>query len=248
MLATDTRGPGAERLKTKPEAVQRALTLAAAWFGISKVELYTNRTHSCHVSDTDPWTIAIGDAVLSGTSEAEKVFLFTRAIKLAASDLRAALRTDAQLFGGALRGLIRDLDPTYEPAGVDLAALDEWARRLAKVISRKVLEDLAPNTMEMAGDANFDPARLAHVCDRFAARAALVATGDFRAAVTALLRESKLTLPAGNAADAQRLLVGHPIAGDLFTFALSDACFSARDIALSSTSALRAGSTGLQGQ
>jgi len=248
MLVSDTRGPGAERMKTRPEAVERALTLASAWLGVGKVDLYTNRTRGCHVSETHPWTVTLGDTLVSETSEAEKLFLFTRALKLAASDLRSALRTDTQLFSGAMRGLIRDIDPAYEPAGIDVATMDEWARRLSKAVSRKVLDELASNILEMAGDSSFDPARLAHICDRFGARAALVATGDFRAAVTALLRESNVTLPVGDAAAAQRALAGHPIAGDLFTFALSDACFAAREIALSSTSPSRAGTSGGEGR
>jgi hypothetical protein len=146
-----------------------------------------------------------------------------------------------------MRGLIRHADPAYEPAGIDVATMDEWARRLTKAVPHRLLEELAPNVMEMAGSDRFDPDRLGHVCDRFGARGALVATGDFRAAVTALLRESNLTLPTGDAAAAQRALAAHPVAGDLFTFALSDACFAAREAALLPATAARVVFTAAEG-
>jgi hypothetical protein len=71
MLSSDTRGPGAERLKTRTDALQRALTQASNWVGVSKVDVYSNRTRSCHVRDTNPWTLAVGEPLLTGTSEAE---------------------------------------------------------------------------------------------------------------------------------------------------------------------------------
>jgi hypothetical protein len=139
-----------------------------------------------------------------------------------------------------MHGLVRHIDAAYEPKGMDVAVLDEWARRISKAVPRKLREELAPNVLEMAGDSHADPARLGQVCERFGARAALVATGDFRAAIAALLRESNLTLPVGDARQAQQSLARHPVASDLLIFALSDACFSAREIALSSVAAPQA--------
>ena len=232
LLAIDTRGPGAERLKTRAESVQRPLQLASTWIGVDRVEVYVNRTRSCHVSDTNPWSLAIGDALMTGATEAEKLFLFARALKLAASDLVVAVRTDTLVFGGALHGLLRLVDPSYEPAGVDVAAMEEWAKRLGRAIPRRLFDEVAPNVLEMSGSVQGDLTRLGQICDRFGARLALVATGDIAAGVAALLREADLTVGVGDPREVQQGIARHPVAADLLTFALSDECFAAREIAL----------------
>jgi hypothetical protein len=232
LLAVDTRGPGAERLKTRSESLQRPLQLASTWIGVDRVDVYVNRTRSCHVSDTNPWSLAIGDALMTGAPESEKLFLFARALKLAATDLVVAVRTDTQVFGGALHGLLRLVDPSYEPAGVDLPAMEEWAKRIGKAIPRRLFDEVAPNVLEMSGNVQGDLTRLGQICDRFGARLALVATGDIAAGVSALLREANLTVGVGDPRQVQQSIARHPVASDLLTFALSDECFAAREIAL----------------
>jgi cellulose synthase operon protein C len=124
-----------------------------------------------------------------------------------------------------LLALVRSQAPGFEPPGVDLANLDEMARRVGRQLSKRAREDLAPHLMELAGSTDFDPSRVYWVASTAGNRAGLLATGSLPAALSALAKLSGLAREGRTTAT---VIAQIEEARELLGFAISEGHFEAR--------------------
>ncbi|MBN1655207.1 MAG: hypothetical protein JXA30_15670 [Deltaproteobacteria bacterium] len=224
----NAKGLGVERLKKKSEQLERIVKGVCQGFGLSSVLLYTSSRRICIPVSNDPLAVLVGESLLEETTEAEKRFLLTRAIKLAVNNLAVLVRTPPDEIVFVVNALIRHFDSEFEPEGMDTARLEETARQIGRFIPRKYHAELSQNVFEIKGMAEFDPRALSRVTTEFGSRAALVATGSSPAALTALLKIDEV---AFNQQSPEQMLAAIRRSRDaesLFSFALSDAFLSAR--------------------
>jgi tetratricopeptide (TPR) repeat protein len=229
-LPFNAKSYGAERLRKKSPDLERMLSNVCQWFGRSEVHLLTSSKRICMPVSNDPLTIIVGESLLEQANDAEKQFLFTRAMKLATNNLSVLVRTPVEDLSFAIHALIRHFDHSHDP-GVDLAKLDETAHQLARGIPRKYHEELGHNVFEMKGIPAFNPLSLPAIANEFGSRAALVATGATPAAITALLKIDNISYQIDSPKTMVETINTCPAARSLLSFALSDAFLSAREMA-----------------
>jgi hypothetical protein len=177
----------------------------------------------------DPITILVGQEIMAATDERERAFLFCRAIKVASSGLSIALRLQPADLTLVVSALVRAFDQNHKPEGVDPARLDDFAKRIAKNVSRRARDELAALAIEMAGKPTYDPAGLAMAAAELGDRSALIALGSLPSALSALLKLEHGRAPASTDTIARVHGVrGMSEAWSLLTFAISDSCFEAR--------------------
>jgi len=186
----------------------------------------------CLPVSSDPLTILVGEPLLEECGEAEQLFLFARSAKIAHEGLCPVVRARFQDLGFTVNALIRHFDPSFEPKGVNLEKLDEMARRIGKLVPRRVHEALGPSVYEMGGSLGFDPALLPGAALELGARSVLVATGDSPAALSALLALGGSGARVGRGEETIKAVRGQQEASALFAFALSDIFFEACQKAL----------------
>jgi hypothetical protein len=186
----------------------------------------------CLPVSADPLTILIGEPLLEEAGEAEQIFLFARAAKIAQENLCVITRARHTDLSFAINGLIRHFDASFEPKGVNLEKLDEMARRVGKLIPRRVHDVLGPSVYEMGGAPGFDPALLPAAALELGARSALVAIGDSPSAFGALLAQGESGARVGLAGETIKAVRKQPETAALFEFALSDLFFDACQKAL----------------
>ena len=150
-----------------------------------------------------------------------------RALKIARAQLALAVRTPPAELALLFAGLVLNADPNYQH-GLDGAQAQEWARRVARAVPRRTLEDNGPLLFEMAGAPEHDPSRLPLAVAELGSRAALLATGGVPQALSAL---AKMVVEGGLPPDPSAragVLREVPEAASLLAFAISDAHFEAR--------------------
>ena len=200
----------------------------APWFGYTDVQVLITSAapRVCMVVDQRP-TILIGTELANLTNEAERAFLFTRALEVASLQLTVAMRSDPSDLTYLVAGLLRVYDPARDAKHLEPRRLDDVTKRIAKSLSRRAREPLGPVAYEMGG-AGFDAAALPMAVNQLGNRVALLALGAPSVALNALLKV------AGEDASADALhkrvasLRRAPEAIDLLHFSLSDAYFDAR--------------------
>ena len=226
LLPLELERYGAKRLKRRPTGAERALAVVCEWFGIRQVSTYSVQARLCLPVSSDPLTLLIGEPLLEETGEAEQIFLFARAAKIAHQSLCPVMRATPLELALAIDALARYFDTSYEPKGVNLEKLDEMARRIGKFIPRRVHETLGQSVYEMKGLPGFDPVLLPEAAQEMGARSALVAIGDSVAALGALLALGESGVRAGRS-ETLAAVSAQPEASALYTFALSDVFFDA---------------------
>jgi hypothetical protein len=222
----DLRAVGGERLD-KRHPLRAVVQEVGRWAGVQDIEIYTSSQPALAfvpIGDA-PVQLLVGRGLIDTLTRDEQVFLSARALKIARAHLSITCRVRPDEMGLLVYGLIRTQVPSYAPGGVDLAALDELSRRIAKHLSRRSVPELSPPLLELAGISGFEPARMYTVASTAGNRAALLATGAIRAGLSALTKLAGLPVPAhfekGVLAQVQE-------AHDLLSFALSEAHFEAR--------------------
>jgi hypothetical protein len=222
----DLRAVGGEKLDRK-HPLRAAVQEVGKWAGLSEVEVFT----SAHlplafvpVSDSPP-QLLVGKTLLETLTRPEQLFLTARALKIARASMSMTCRVRPDEMGLLIHGLIRSQMPGYIPAGVELAAVEEMGRRVAKHLNRRTLPELLPHLMELMGAPGFDPSQVYAVASTAGNRAGLLVTGSVSSALSALTKLAGLPAQAhfDNPLFEQ---VGE--ARDLLSFAVSDAHFEAR--------------------
>jgi len=214
------KAPRDSTLRTEARAV-------AEWFGFDDVQVLMTPVapRICVPVSAHPLTIIVGTDLPNASTPEERTFLFVRAAKIAASGLAFAMRLPAPQVVVAMHALVRANDPNHQPDGVDRAAVEETAARLARHLPKGELHALC---IEMASRPEFDPARFGVAAAEWADRVALLATGKPSAALAGLIH-----LAGQNFAEAAfdrrvALLRGTPEAFGLLSFALADTHAEAR--------------------
>ncbi len=222
----DVRALGAEKLDRK-HPLRAVAQEMARWSGASEVEvLVTSQLPFAFVPIQDsPVVLLLGKTLLDALSPAESRFLVARALKMARAQMSLSCRIRPDELALMLHALIRAHAPDYNPENVDLALLEEMARRIARNISKKGREDLMPHLVELEGAGDFEPLRVYEMASTAANRAGLLATGSTPAAANALCKLAGMvsitrtnTMSIAQVAEAR----------DLVMFSISEAHFEAR--------------------
>jgi hypothetical protein len=222
----DLRAVGGERLDRR-HPLRAIVQEASRWAGLPEAEVFTTAhlpLAFVPVSDS-PAQLLVGQTLLDTLTRGEQLFLSARALKIARAQMSLTSRVRPDEMGLLLHGLIRSQMPGYEPAGVELAMVEEMGRRVLKHMNRRSLTELVPHLMELMGAPNFDPARVYTVASTAGNRAGLLATGSIGDALSALIKLAGLPYVPPVDRD---LLEKVEEARDLLSFALSEAHFEAR--------------------
>ncbi len=165
-----------------------------------------------------PPAVVVGTTIVDLGAGAIR-FAAGRTLRLVATNLDVLLAVPAEEAGALLTGVIRQIVPEYQHPAVRDGLADVETARAARLVPKKLKQQILPFAMESAG--TFDLAAL-HAAVRDGANAAgLLASDDLPASLAVVLAS------AGMAPTAERPLtlspvVAHPEALALLRFAVSD--------------------------
>jgi hypothetical protein len=181
---------------------------------------------ACMPIGGDPPTLVVGGKLHELTTPEERVFLFARALKVAANHLAPALRARPEELDAALLALLQGHDPS-RPQGKEPQQLADLRKKLIRAVPRRWRDEVESLVLELRGNSAFSTRLVPFAVSNLGDRVALVLTGDVFSAVNALLKAAGHDVPAGHAGrlDAIRET---PEAWALLRFAISDAHFEAR--------------------
>ncbi len=222
----DVRMLGGEKLD-KRHTLRGTTQEVARWMSIAEVEIYVSEQlpYAFVPIQDSPVTLLVGKTLLETITRGEAQFLVARALKMARAQMSICCRIRPDDLGLMMHALIRAHAPDYAPDGVDVATMDEMARRISKHLSRKAREELLPHLVDLEGADSFDPARVYEMASTAASRAGLLATGSVPSAATALCKLAGVPSSARHNAIAMTQVAE---ARDLLLFAVSEAHFEAR--------------------
>jgi len=181
---------------------------------------------ACMPVSGDPPTIVVGGNLLQITNPRERLFLFARALKVAANHLAPALRARPQDLDLALSALLGE-NPASADSGATSSHLRDLRKKLIRAVPRRSREVVDGLALELKGNLGFSTRSVPFAIAELGNRAALTLTGDVPSAVSALLKIAGHDVPAG---DDERLsaIRGTPEAWAMLQFAMSDTHFEAR--------------------
>ncbi len=222
---------GAWRLR-KPSGEHRILVeeagAVAEMLGISepRVRITYVAPAACMPVSGDPPTIVVGGNLHQITNPRERLFLFARALKVAANHLAPALRARPQDLDLALSALLQEHGASAGNEATTPQMLD-LRKKLLKAVPRRWRDEVDSLALELKGNVRFSTRAVPFAIAELGNRAALTLTGDVPSAVSALLKIAGHDVPAG---DDQRLSVIQetPEAWAMVRFAMSDTHFEAR--------------------
>ncbi|MGB3051505.1 MAG: hypothetical protein WBB42_10940 [Polyangiales bacterium] len=216
----------------KPTGEHRTLVeeagAVAEMLGISEPRLRITYVApaACMPVSGDPPTIVVGGNLLHITSPRERLFLFARALKVAAHHLAPALRARPRDLDLALLALLQEhgASPGNEATRPQMLDL---RKKLLKAVPRRSRDEVDSLALELKGNAAFSTRAVPFAIAELGNRAALTLTGDVPSAVNALLKIAGHDVPAS---DDRRLSVikETPEAWAMVRFAISDTHFEAR--------------------
>jgi hypothetical protein len=202
----------AEKL-ARGSAGREVVATAATELGIADIDVYLSPNHSTlAVELTDPLSVIIPAPVGAAPPRALR-FAAARALKLAVSYMAVPSRLSADELGVLLAAIIRQADPQFTPSGLPVAAIAEEAQRLARLIPKRLRDELFAYMAEISG-VEFDHRAFSLGVAHTGNRAGLLATGSVAAGLAVLL-------PLGGHADL-RAAYRDPQIEELFRFAVSN--------------------------
>jgi hypothetical protein len=216
----------------KPSSEHRSLVdeagAIAEGMGISEPRLRVTYIApvACIPISGDPLTLVVGGHLHERTTPEERVFLFARALKLAANHLSPALRARPEELEAALLALLQSHEGGRAP-GRDSRQMQELRKKLLKAVPRRWRDEVESLILELRGNPSFSMRSAPFAISQLADRVALTLTGDVPAAVNALLKIAGHAAPEGNS-DGLDAIRETPEAWALIEFAISDAHFEAR--------------------
>lgn len=181
---------------------------------------------ACIPISGDPPTLVIGGRLHEMTTPAERVFLFARALEIAANHLAPALRARAGELDAALVSLLHGHEEDRSQ-GLNPRQQQELRKKLLKAVPRRWRDEVESLVLELRGNSSFSARSAPFAISELGDRVALVLTGDVPSAVGALL---KMAGKAVTPHEARRLdaIREVPEAWAMIRFAISDAHFEAR--------------------
>ena len=229
MFPLDLKAFRAKRLSRRDPTRMAAQTVAD-WLVLSTVQVYvTDAAARICVPLTDsPPSIMVSQDLLGSTTDAERVFLIARALKVVSSSLAVTARTSPYDIALALAAVVRCFDPEFCPPGMDLNALTDCTAQFKRHLSKRALQELKPHARGLAVMQNFDPGALGALALQIGSRYALTVTGSGPAAVNALLKLNGEADPTAHLAMRVVAIREVPEISSLLNFAISDEHFEAR--------------------
>jgi tetratricopeptide (TPR) repeat protein len=168
-----------ERLPTKGPLARDVANRVAADLGIKDFDVYVTAASPrlLTVELTDPIALVFGQEVVAGLGTEELRFCVGRCLKMVQSHMAVPLRLSGEELGVLMGGIVRQFIPEFLPRGFDAAAVAAEAARLAKVIPRKLHQELLPFALECA-DPGLDFRALANDLIHTANRAGVLCAGN----------------------------------------------------------------------
>jgi tetratricopeptide (TPR) repeat protein len=160
--------------------------------GISEYDVHVvpDKPTALVVEPYDPPVIIIGSAVVRGESPPELAFVLGRSLKLIQAGLVVPAKVPTVQLMALVAGILRQYMPDFELTDVPPAELLEQTKNVAKVLPRKLKQDLMPFAVEFTSLGNH--AVLQADIRAAANRAGLLACGDLGAALRVILRSQGL--------------------------------------------------------
>jgi hypothetical protein len=193
----------------------------ASELGARDVDVYVRKEPkpdapaALRVQPGDPPAVVVG-ARLVGLGGRALRFVAARAIRLATTHLDIVLADGPAEAGALLGGVVRQFVPEYKHPELREEMLEIEAARVARVLSRKVKQEVMPFAIESAGA--FDLSALHEAVRDGANAVGLLAAGDLPAALGVVLATRA---PAAGKPTIEAI-AAEPEALALLRFALSD--------------------------
>jgi len=181
---------------------------------------------ACIPISGDPLTLVVGGHLHEMTTPEERVFLFARALKVAANHLAPALRARPEDLDVALLALLQGHEGG-RARGPDPRQTQELRKKLLKAVPRRWRDEVESLVLELRGNSSFSTRTTAFAVSQLGNRVALTLTGDVPSAVNALLKMAGHAVPKDDAGRADAIRET-PEAWAVIQFAISDAHFEAR--------------------
>ena len=178
-----------ERLPPRGHAIRDLMNRMAADLGLRELDLYVTAAHptALIVEITEPLSVVLGAKLVEGAHEAEVRFYLGRLLKMVQCHMALPLRLASEDLAVVVGAIVRQFIPDFVPAGFEEKQIATEAARLAKVIPKKMHQELFPFAMECASPT-LDLRQLGPALVDTANRAGLLAAGAMPPALTALRR------------------------------------------------------------
>ncbi len=227
-LPLDVRGLRATPMPADAPLARMAAGLAQA-AGLSAVQVLVSPKLGAQclpASSTLP-TIVVGEAL--GGDERVARFLVTRALKLVQAHASAFGRTPPSDLAVLVSAWLKCFNPTWQPQGVQAAALNAVGGKVQAGLPRKPDPDLVMMAMEISGAFGTQAATLGPSALAWGNRVALLAWGDPNAAIDAIAQAGGVAGGAPTDPKERTTFVTRTAeARDLVGFGVTDAFAEAR--------------------
>jgi hypothetical protein len=210
----------AEKLGARPHPLRAEVEKWARLFGIDQVEIFLGPATPLGVLPVGRHPAAVMIPVDLGDTPAAR-FAVGRAMTIIALSLPLFVRLAPANVTLLMGALARQFDPMFILEGVDMAKVDDLARRITRVLPRPRHAEMAPHAFALIERRAMEGEALAAGTVELANRIAVLAGGDVGGAVAGLV--------AAGANLAEQLRVPTP-AGRIVRVVLSDRFLEARHI------------------
>lgn len=210
----------AEKLGARPHPLRAEVERWARLFGIDQVEIFLGPATPLGVLPVGRHPAAVMIPVDLGDTPAAR-FAVGRAMTIVALSLPLFVRLAAPNVTLLMAALARQFDPMFTFDGVDMAKVDDLARRITRVLPRPRHAEMAPHAFALIERRALEGEALAAGTVELANRIAVLAGGDVGGAVAGLL-------PAG--ANLAEQLRAPTQVGRIVRVVLSDRFLEARHI------------------
>src|SRR5262249_2004781 len=132
-----------ERLPKLGHPVRDAVARVAVELGAGDVDVYVSaaKPGALSVELTEPWSIVIGRDI-TALGPAELRFAAGRTLKLAMSRVSIPELLGPEQLGVLLAAVIRQYDAAFSPPGVNVAAIADEAKSLARLIPKRLRDEI----------------------------------------------------------------------------------------------------------
>jgi hypothetical protein len=190
-------------------------------------ELYALRAEptSIIVRNTDTPAILLGEAFLQKPIPEEISFLLGRSFWIIRSAMFLPAALPPQDITMLIASIIRQYNPEYQPDGIDPIALLDYTKRLARVIPRKLRQDLEPFVLECL---TMEQPLIGPAIIHSANHAGLLTSRSLVGALIPLLKLAGQAQPPQNPEEQLSHLQTNEQAKELLNFSVSDAYLELR--------------------
>ncbi len=203
---------------TRGQGPREIVDAIAAELGVKEVEVYVKPARAASepawlaVEPGEPPTLILGASILTLGPHAIR-FAAARGLRLAATHLDLVLRDTPPQTGALIGGIVRQFVSDYRHPDVPSDLMNAGAATVARVLSRRVRQEVMPFAMESAG--TLDLVAMHEAVRDGANQVGLLASGHLPSALSVVLAVAGRTLTLANVA-------ANPEAMALLDFALSD--------------------------